>query len=550
MASRIAKGVVPGSNGNRVAIYVRVSTQGQAEEGFSLEAQLKICRKFAGDRGWKVVAEFTEPGVSAKDDNRPEFRRMIGLARAGQFDIILTHKLDRFSRSILDVLTYLRDLNTAGVTYASATEQFDFSTPMGKMQLHIMAALAEWYLDNLSQETQKGKRARAEAGLWNGDPPFGYRTAEKGRLDVDETEAAGVRLAFELCASGLYTDTQVAEKLNEAGYRTRGKWGRNLFSKDTVRPMLRNRFYLGMVKYRREPRSKEYELYPGRHQPLIEPDLWDRAQEARLQRRAKQPRTKATAKIYPLSGLVRCSTCKRHMRGSGRGVTRYYRDTSKEHGVHCDQPLSPARALEDQLVGFFSCLKLDPVVRETLLSRIADSGSRKNEPADELARLDEQLGRAKKLFMIGDLSEKEYLQEKERIGLARSQVALVEPPDLEKAEEFLKDYSSLLATATDEERRLFFQTVLQEVFVDKKKVVAVRPKPNYHNLLRLSKAGATGFEPAISALTGPRVWPATPRPPGGIEYITWLQDRQLFRPDTHKPFTNPWLAVSVECRPA
>ena len=113
-----------------------------------------------------------------------------------------------------------------------------------------------------------------------------------------------------------------------------------------------------------------------------------------------------------------------------------------------------------------------------------------------MASLNEQLTRAKKLFMMGDLSEKEYLQEKERIDLAKSQTRTVEPPDIGKAAEFLKNYASLLATASDEERQLFFHTVLLEVFVDKKKVVAIRPKPNYHNLLRLSKAGATGVENA------------------------------------------------------
>ena len=102
----------------RVAVYVRVSSAAQATEGFSLEAQTHLCNTFAAQRGWEVVAVYTEPGVSAKDTNRPVFQRMLRDARAGQFNLILTHKLDRFSRSVLDVLVHLKQLQAWGVSLA------------------------------------------------------------------------------------------------------------------------------------------------------------------------------------------------------------------------------------------------------------------------------------------------------------------------------------------------------------------------------------------------------------------------------------------------
>ena len=162
------------SKPSRVVIYTRVSTDEQAEEGHSLEAQLKICTAYAESRGWQVVDHFEDAGYSGSTDARPGFRRVMHAARRGTCDVVITHKLDRFSRNIVHILTHLRELNDLGVAYASASEDFDFTTPIGKVVLAILAAFAEWYLDNLSQETTKGKRARAEAGLWNGDPPFGY----------------------------------------------------------------------------------------------------------------------------------------------------------------------------------------------------------------------------------------------------------------------------------------------------------------------------------------------------------------------------------------
>ena len=103
-----------GADRTRVALYVRVSSVAQATEGFSLEAQDRLCRTFAAQRGWDVVSVYAEPGVSAKDTNRPVFQQMLRDARARQFNLILTHKLDRFSRSLLDVLVHLNQLESWG----------------------------------------------------------------------------------------------------------------------------------------------------------------------------------------------------------------------------------------------------------------------------------------------------------------------------------------------------------------------------------------------------------------------------------------------------
>jgi len=151
----------------RAAIYTRVSSEEQIE-GHSLSAQAEIIRNFCFQRGWTVVQMYEERGRSGKNALRPEFQQMIKHAEAGLFDVIIVHKLDRFSRSLQDVLTYLKYLDEHNVSFVSVNESFDFTTPTGKVQLVIMAAMAEWYLDNLSQETIKGKRERARKGGWNG----------------------------------------------------------------------------------------------------------------------------------------------------------------------------------------------------------------------------------------------------------------------------------------------------------------------------------------------------------------------------------------------
>mgnify|MGYP005647317311 CR=1 FL=1 len=140
-----------------MAIYTRVSTDEQAEKGLSLSAQQHACRKFADNREWTVVEVYEDPGYSGKNDKRPGFQNMLEDARQGKFKVVLIHKLDRFSRNIDNTLKIFRDLNDHDVTLASVTEEFDYSTPMGRMFFHMMAVFAQWYLENLSAETAKGK---------------------------------------------------------------------------------------------------------------------------------------------------------------------------------------------------------------------------------------------------------------------------------------------------------------------------------------------------------------------------------------------------------
>lgn len=222
------------------------------------------------------------------------------------------------------------------------------------------SSTAELYLDNLSAETPKGKRARAQAGLWNGDPPYGYRRVPTGerrkgkvvyKLEIDEREAEAVRLAFRSYATGAYTDQQIADLLNGRGYRTRGHWGSRPWTKDSVRPMLTNHTYLGLVKYRVAPRKKEYSLYPGKHQAILDEETFEKCQEVRA-KMARQRRTENQyRKVYPLAGLALCDECGFPLRAqtsTSIGV-RYYLDGARFRGRECSQKMTRADVVEGTL---------------------------------------------------------------------------------------------------------------------------------------------------------------------------------------------------------
>src|SRR3712207_3060301 len=154
------------------------------------------------------------------------------------------YKLDRFSRNLRVTLETLERLQRWGVGFVSISEQMDFTTPIGKVVLATLAAFAQYYSDNLALEIKKGKAERKAQGLYNGVLPFGVKTNSKGIPVPDPATYPGLLLAFEAAAKGA-SDREVAVLLNERGFRTTGNRGTNLFTKDSVRVLLQNRFYLG-----------------------------------------------------------------------------------------------------------------------------------------------------------------------------------------------------------------------------------------------------------------------------------------------------------------
>jgi site-specific DNA recombinase len=154
--------------------YIRVSTDEQANEGHSLDAQRAIIGDFCLNRNWTLVGEYLDAGLSGKDGERPALQELLADSGAGRFDLVIVHAVDRFYRNLQGLLGALDRLNQAGVGFVSITEDLDFTTPWGKLTLAVLGTLAEIYIDKLSAETSKGKHARARKGLPNGMPPLGY----------------------------------------------------------------------------------------------------------------------------------------------------------------------------------------------------------------------------------------------------------------------------------------------------------------------------------------------------------------------------------------
>ena len=509
----------------RIAIYIRVSSDEQVE-GWSLDAQRDQCLALTAARGWTFYEQhiYTEPGRSAKTDIRPAFQRMMRHAELHHFDLIVVHKLDRFSRSLADVVKNVALLKQARVGLVSVSEPWlDTATPQGEFMLHLFALLAQWDNQNRARETAKGKQARALAGFWNGTLNFGYTTLRQLKSglwtlsqqfeqgEIEETAYAaqsetienymerfphktegdaiphpknrsGVLLAFEAYSQGTVSDYDVGHLLNQESYRTSGQFGEQPFEADTVRPMLQSRFYLGEVAYKGA-------WHPGRHEPLISQRLFDLCQEARARRRNRTVRRKSKDRVYPLARLALCARCERPLRAqANEHETRYYREPKKSAST-CPRKLIPAEAAERTVLDYLSNIQLPPDWRERVLelSRVNQNNAENME--SKRKRLEGQLERLKTLYRLGDIEEAEYVRERADL---RGQIEAWQPvlqPELEQAATALENIGELLQRVTLEEMEQLFHSLLTTVYLDhsvEDYVVGIEPKPFLKELMDIS----------------------------------------------------------------
>ena len=305
----------------RYAAYVRISSEEQVGN-FSLDAQKRAIQRWVSARDGTIIKTYVDEGHSGRTSERPAFLQMRRDARKGKFDAIVVHKFDRFARNLMDALAIKSLLrHEFGIKVFSVTEPSEDSDGAAGILIEgAIESVADWYSRNLSGETAKGKKERARQGYHNNRAPFGMDKDDNGVLIPDEQELPGLRLAYELYASGDFSDNDVARRLNSEGYLS--KTGRR-FSTDTVRDMLQNRTYLGYVKYQEYARnadgSRSYkakiEWFEGKHESVIAESLFDRCQEARAARRPNRSNAWQHTRIYLLNDLVYCAECIENMPG-------------------------------------------------------------------------------------------------------------------------------------------------------------------------------------------------------------------------------------------
>lgn len=295
------------------ALYVRVSTDEQAREGYSIDTQISKLKSYAAFNGWQNIVIFCDEGESAKDMNRPDMKRLIKLIKKDHVAAVVTLYVDRLSRDLLDMLQFVDMCEDHKTAYICATLNFDTSTPIGRMVLQILTAFAEFersmiatrVKSNMMDIIEKQKRYMAV-------PPFGYKFSEEKHLVIVPEEAKWVREAADRFVSG-HGYRAVAAWLNENGIKTRKGV---LWTSSTVRQMLTNELYIGQLVWNRRYYDKngkmhwrdpaEWVVCENAHPAILTMDQWNAIQKRITRRMPKGGQKQAK---YRLSGLLRCGHC-------------------------------------------------------------------------------------------------------------------------------------------------------------------------------------------------------------------------------------------------
>jgi len=308
----------------RLALYVRVSTEEQAEHGYSIDAQLETLRGFSKALQCVIVEEYVERGVSGKSmKGRFELQRLLDDAKLGHFDEVLVWKISRMARKQLDLLKIVEFLTQHNVAFRSVSENFETETPVGKFALQMLGAVGELERNTIVDNVKMGMKHRARQGQWNGGTVLGYRTKvlkDSGKrrdrqteLEIVPDEAQLVCKIFEMYASGKGLKA-ITNQLNREGYLT--KKG-NCFAVSSVSEILKNPIYVGNIRYnvrenwsekRRKGTNKDPIIAKGVHEPILSQELWDRVQALYAKKReAVSPRVFQGS--FPLTGILRCPQC-------------------------------------------------------------------------------------------------------------------------------------------------------------------------------------------------------------------------------------------------
>src|SRR5699024_8426488 len=310
----------------RVAIYARVSTIEQAEEGYSIDEQVKLLREWCDRNGHIIHQEYVDRGISGRNiSGRPAIQQLLYDASQKEFDIVLVWKMNRLSRKSVDLLTIVDQLQRRNIAFRSYTKQYETDTPSGVHQIKMMTAIAEFERANISENVKMGMIARAQKGLFNGGQILGYNTvkepstdrkSEVSKLYINDEEAIIIRKIFDMYVNG-HGYKAISNHLNKQGFRTKKN---NPFSITAIKTIITNPIYAGYIRYnvrrdwsekRRNNINPDPTTAPGQHAATISGEVWEQA-KANMNRRSGRPSRMHDGE-FPLARIPRCPVCQAGM---------------------------------------------------------------------------------------------------------------------------------------------------------------------------------------------------------------------------------------------
>ncbi len=487
---------------NTCYVYLRVSTDEQAKEGFSLDNQKRACLEFARNKNYHVKEVFLEEGRSARTTDRPEFQRLLKAIEEKPTDTLVVYKIDRFARNVNDFTRIYNDLKNKDIRLLSVTEGDLMES--NSLIPNIFASVAQWESEVNGQRTKAAMLQKFNNGWWPGWAPIGYMNVKRGdkRVVVPDPKVAPLVIeAFKLYSTGEYSFLELCREMFRKGLT--GKSNDKMMSVSTMQHTLSNTFYYGLMKW---GKPKQLEKM-GKHKPLIKKALFDQCQFIAAKHRNFLVRERKYN--YLLRGHTFCLIHNRRLTAEAHPVK------SKKPKVvsyyHCTMPggckgtYLEAELLERRIANLFKRYEFNPEFIEMVRTKVKEyfESGRKNHNSERSGILNRRKAIEKKrnrledLLVDGTITRDVFKRQhaKFQVQIANLDEQLMELEEKHKIDVTLIDEVLALTRniyqtyidAPDYLKRHYLRFFFEGIYIKDKRIAKVVETPLFSTLRRQNK---------------------------------------------------------------
>jgi len=386
------------------AVYIRVSTEDQAREGFSLGEQKEKLLQLCAFKGYEVFKIYEDAGISAKDmEHRPAFQEMLSDMKKGKINYIVAYKLDRVTRSVRDLEELISVLEQYNCFLVCDRDDVNTSTANGRFFVRMLTVLSQLEIEIVSERTKFGLNGAIKSGHLPGVLPLGYKKDGNKKTIIDETTKPVIERIFKMYLEGK-SFQQISNIFNDEKVLAPKPW------KDTtIQKIIDNKIYMGdYEQYKRIAKNENIKpvIYMNVVEPIISRAVWEECQH----QKEKNQRTYTRDRVYLFFQKLECPSCHRIMKckGSGGKKRKYMYYTCEKCHINYRED-----KIEELLTDFiYDMVEYDMAVKKYFLPVLADHKPTKTDDIDkEIKGLEKQKERIKKAYMSGIVEMEDFSED-------------------------------------------------------------------------------------------------------------------------------------------
>ncbi|GJI58746.1 recombinase family protein [Bacillus altitudinis] len=452
-----------------VGIYVRVSTDEQAKEGYSISAQKEKLKAYCVSQGWASFKFYVDEGKSAKDTHRPSLELLLRHIEQGIIDTVLVYRLDRLTRSVRDLYTLLDYFDKYNAVFRSATEVYDTGSATGRLFITLVAAMAQWERENLGERVKMGQNEKARQGQFSAPAPFGF--IKKGKSLVKNHEQGEILLEIIDKVKKGYSTRQIANYLDDSGILPRRGYR---WHPRTILTLLKNPVLYGSFRWGDE-------IIEDTHEGYISKDEFDHLQEILKERSIVKKRDSYSVFIF--QSKIVCASCGNRLASERSGYLRKkdkkYVENINYRCQTCAQNRKPSimgseKKFQKALVKYMQNVtpKLEPKIPE-------EKKHDYEKVHQKILNLEKQRKKYQKAWSLDLMTDEEFEQlmheTKEALKSAQKELAETHSTDypktqidIERAKEIVTMFNENWSVLTNQEKRDIVQELIKHINFTKK----------------------------------------------------------------------------------